>query len=73
MKKYWNVPVTWQMYGMVRIAAATLEEAMDIALNDCSIGLPHGDYVEDSWELTDTNTDVVRELYNDGQEDEEEE
>ena len=67
--KTWKVPVYWEMCGLVEVKADTLEEAMCIAENDDSIGLPNGDYVDGSWSLSERDKDIVRELYNDNQED----
>ena len=69
----WKIPVTWEKYGMVKVEADTLEEAMEIARDDVGvIPLPEGDYVDGSWQLAEENICWVRELYNDGQQDEEE-
>lgn len=69
----WRIPVTWEVCGMLKIEAKTLEEAMDIARDDDGeIPLPDGEYVDGSWRLSDQDVDFVRECYNDGQEDEEE-
>lgn len=69
--KTWKIPVTWEMYGMVKIEANTLEEAMEIARDDEGvIPLPEGDYVDGSWRLTETDKELVRELYNDNDTDE---
>ena len=65
----WKIPVTWQMCGFVYIDAPTLEEAMEIAKDeDGTIPLPNdGNYVDGSWELSDSNPDYVRECYNNNQ------
>lgn len=69
--KTWKIPVTWEVYGMVKIEANTLEEAMEIARDDEGvIPLPEGDYVDGSWRLTETDKELVRELYNDNDTDE---
>lgn len=69
----WRIPVTWEVYGMVEIEAETLDEAMSIARDDDGvIPLPEGDYVDGSWRLTEEDGELVRELYNDNQQDEEE-
>lgn len=68
--KTWKIPVTWEVFGTVTIDAATLEEAMIIAKDDEGvIPLPEGDYVDGSWRLTETDTELVRELYNRNQKD----
>ena len=71
--KIWKIPITWEMCGEVKIEANTLEEAMEIAKDDDSfIPLPYGSYVDGSWQLTYTNEKVIRQCYNDNQQDEEE-
>ena len=68
----WKIPVTWEVCGMVKIEAETLEEAMAIARDDDGvIPLPEGDYVDGSWRLTEEDEELVRELYNNNQQDEE--
>ncbi len=67
----WRIPVTWSVCGYVKIPAATLEEAMEIAKDeDGIIPLPDdSDYVDGSWELSETEVENVRELYNSNQQD----
>lgn len=67
----WRIPVTWSVCGYVKIPAATLEEAMEIAKDeDGVIPLPdENDYVDGSWELSETDVENVRELYNGNQQD----
>lgn len=70
MKK-WNIPVTWEMCGIVQIEADTLEEAMDIAKNDANVPLPEDkNYVDGSFDLSLLEEEYIRECYNDNQEDE---
>lgn len=70
MKK-WNIPVTWEMCGIVQIEANTLEEAMEIVKNDVDVPLPFDKhYVDDSFDLSIVEEEIVRECYNDNQEDE---
>ena len=65
--KVWQVPVTWQMQGVLVIEADSLEKACDKAY-DC--GLPaDGDYIDASFEVDDEDLEYVRRYYNDGQED----
>lgn len=65
--KVWQVPVTWQMQGVLEIEADSLEEACDKAYNS---GLPDdGDYIDASFEVDDEDLEYVRRYYNDGQED----
>ena len=70
--KEWRIPVTWEECGIVKIEAKTLKEAMEIAYDEKGeIPLPSdGSYVDGSWSLTECDTEIVRELYNDNQEDE---
>lgn len=58
----WKIPVTWEMYGCVRIEAETLEEAMSIVEDpDGRIPLPDdGAYVDGSWTLSSTEPEDVR-------------
>lgn len=72
MKK-WKIPVAWEMSGVVEIEADTLEEAMEIVETDMSIGLPEGEYIEGSFQLSTYDVDYIREGYNDNQQDESEE
>ena len=68
MKK-WIIPVIWEMAGKIEIEANTLSEAMDRVF-DGDVGLPEGDYVEDSFNLDVNDEDYIRNEWNDGQEDE---
>ena len=71
MKK-WKIPVSWEMYGFVTIEANTLEDALEMAYDD-SVSLPkNGSYIDGSWRVEDEDPEYVRECFNDGQEDEEE-
>ncbi len=67
----WKIPVTWSLCGNVTVTAATLKEAIEIAKDeDGVIPLPDdNDYVDGSWEVTETDVETVRELYNQGQTD----
>lgn len=69
MSKKWQIPVTWEMCGVVSIEADTLEEAIDRANNDDSIPLPLGSYVDSSFEVSFDDPDCIRELYNNNQPD----
>ena len=55
--KTFKIPVVWQMYGVVRVEADTLEEAMEKAREE---KLPDGDYIDDSFEL-DTE-EIIKEM-----------
>ena len=37
----WSIPVSWEVCGMVKIKANTLEEAIHTAIHDDSIELPY--------------------------------
>ena len=65
----WTVPVTWEMCGNVKVRAATMEEAMEIAKDeDGVIPLPDdADYVDSRWHLTYEDAEDVRELFNSNQ------
>ncbi|PWM00101.1 MAG: hypothetical protein DBY04_01060 [Clostridiales bacterium] len=69
--KTWIIPVTWSMCGTVTVSADTLEEAVETIKNEeDGIPLPaDGEYVDSSWELSFSETDLIRELYNDNQAD----
>lgn len=69
MSKKWRIPVTWEMAGVVTVEADTLQEAIDRANNDDNIGLPSGDYVDSSFEVSFDEPDLIRELYNNNQPD----
>lgn len=68
--KTWEIPVSWEMVGMVKIQASTLEKAIDLAKYDDSIELPYGEYVDGSFDVTVDDDDLIRECYNKGQQDE---
>ncbi len=69
--KTWKIPVTWEVCAFVEVEAKTLVEAMQIARDEeGKIPLPtEPEYVDGSWNLSETNEDYVREWYNDNQED----
>ena len=69
--KTWRVPVTWSVCGFVSIDADTLEEAMDIARDDENVlPLPaESNYIDGSWELSQTDVEEVRQCYNGNQSD----
>ena len=71
MKKTWKIPVTWSVCSTVEVEADTLEEAMEIAEDkNGDIPLPvFPDYVDGSWELSETDVEFVRDFYNNGQKD----
>ena len=55
---------------MVEIQAPTLEKAIEIAMTDDSIELPHGEYVDGSFDVTVDDDELIRECYNKGQQEE---
>lgn len=69
--KTWIIPVTWSMCGTVTVSAGTLEEAVKAVQNEeKEIPLPvNGEYIDSSWGLSFSETDLIRELYNDNQAD----
>lgn len=70
MSKTWQVPVYWQMKSVVEVEADTLEDAIyQVQTGDNP--LPEdGEYLDGSWEAGDEDIEFVREVYNNGQEDE---
>ena len=67
--KQWAIPVSWEVAGVVIIPANTLEEAIHAAKHDDSIGLPSGEYVDGSFDVTIDDDDCIRNFYNPGQQD----
>ena len=67
--KQWAIPVSWEVAGVVIISANTLEEAIHAAKQDDSIGLPSGEYVDGSFDVTVDDDDCIRNFYNNGQQD----
>lgn len=65
----WEIPVTWEMCGKVKIRAYSLERAMEITETDDSIKLPKGNYVDGSFGLGSEDKEFIRFAYNDGQKD----
>lgn len=66
--KNWNVPVTWEMCGIVSVPAETLSQAMEIARDeDGDIPLPaECSYVDGSWSLSSDDEGVVAAYQNIG-------
>jgi len=60
-KKVFIVPAYWEMYGVARIEADNIEEAILIAENECRLSDFNADYVIDSFGI---DTDVVEEANN---------
>ena len=67
--KQWAIPVSWEVAGVVIISANTLEEAIHAAKHDDAIGLPSGEYVDGSFDVTVDDDDCIRNFYNHGQQD----
>ena len=67
--KQWVIPVSWEVAGVITISANTLEEAIHAAKHDDSIGLPSGEYVDSSFDVTVDDDDCIRNFYNHGQQD----
>jgi hypothetical protein len=62
-KKVFLVPAHWEMYGIARIEAKTIEEAILIAENESRLSDFNADYVMESFSV---DTDVVEEKNNNG-------
>lgn len=71
MKKVWSIPVTWEVCGIVKVEAATLAEAMEIARDDVGeLEIPKSlEYVDGSWALSSDDERYVRICFNNSQED----
>ena len=67
--KQWAIPISWEVAGVVIISANTLEEAIHAAKHDDSIGLPSGEYVDGSFDVTVDDDDCIRNFYNHSQQD----
>lgn len=76
--KTWIIPVEWKMCANIEVEANTLAEAMEVARDDEGvIPIPshtESDYIDGSWSLSyeedEASMDEVRDLFNNGQEDE---
>ena len=68
--KTWKIPVSWEVAGVVEIQAPTLDQAIEIAKTDDTIKLPYGEYVCRSFDVTVDDDDLIRNYYNQGQQDE---
>jgi len=58
------------MAGIVTVEADTLQEAIERVNDDDNIGIPSGDYIDSSFEVSFDDPDLIRELYNKNQHDE---
>ena len=57
--KVFRIPVTWRVFDTVKVRANSLEEAVDLMLNNLS-DIPLGtapDYAEDSYAIATSNID----------------
>lgn len=66
-KKYWKIPVCWEMYGTVEVEADTIEEAIEkfkkIEYEGEGFALPYdGSYVDGSFELSDDDPENLKGL-----------
>jgi len=68
--KLWAIPVSWEVAGIAMIPGDTLEKAIYATRHDDSIGLPYGEYVDGSFDVTIDDDELIREIYNAGQTDE---
>ena len=68
--RIWKIPVSWEVAGVVEIQAPTLDRAIEIAKTDDTIKLPYGEYVSGSFDVTVDDDDLIRNYYNQGQQDE---
>lgn len=58
----WDIPVSWEMYGIISVESETLEQAMKVAQDeDGNIPLPaNAHYVDGSWRLSSDEEEYVR-------------
>lgn len=68
--KIWLIPVSWEVAGIAKVPGNTLDEAIQAIRHDESIELPSGEYVDGSFDVTVDDDDLIREIYNHGQQDE---
>lgn len=71
--KRWFIPVTWEMCAVITVEAETLDEALETARDDDGeIPLPmeSADYVDGSWHVSVSDSEYIRQGWNDGQKDE---
>ena len=62
-KKVFLVPAHWEMYGVARVEANDVDEAILIAENECRLSDFNADYVTDSFSI---DADVIEEKKNNG-------
>lgn len=68
--KIWTIPVSWEVAGSIQIPASSLEEAIQKIKTNELMNRPHGNYVDGSLDVTIDDYDLIREIYNHGQQDE---
>lgn len=62
-KKYWKIPVTWEMYGWVEAEGDSIEEALEnFRRDEDEYGLPEGEYVDGSFRLSDDDEENLKGL-----------
>lgn len=66
----WKIPMKHTRYVTIEIEASTLMAAMDEAEDWKSMALINDSQTEEFWELCPEDESEVREIFNDGQEDE---
>ena len=71
--KEWKIPVHYEMNGFVIVKADTLEDAVYEAENCGLSDIQCEEYVWDSMQIDELDPEYIRELYNNGQKDEESE
>ena len=62
-KKVFLVPAHWEMYGVAKVEANDVDEAILIAENECRLSDFNADYVMDSFSV---DADVIEEKKNNG-------
>lgn len=65
MKTEFKIPVEWSVFGVVKIEANSIDEALEyFNENIDEISLPEGDYIDNSFKLSDYTKEEILELYN---------
>ena len=62
MGKYYEIPCTWEVYGMMEIEADSLAEAIELAERDDSPMPDDSDYVDGSFQV---DRDIAEEINTD--------
>lgn len=73
MSKKWKVPAYWTMRTIMEVEADTLEDAIYKVQTDDGPLPTDGEYLDGSWEADSDDIECIRDLYNNGQEDEKDE